>query len=87
MSEIDWDKEIDSIATDEDLADFIGLLCKDLTDNRDDWENPELARYLAAMEAWVRDFNFSDRGADIGFPKDPHWKSFASLLYAAKIYE
>lgn len=43
------------------------------------WENPLLGDYLAAMYAWTE-----DKGECIN---EPSWRTFADILYAAKIYE
>jgi len=48
-------------------------------DLADDWENPELSRFLEAMSAWAVDW-----------PKPAHsnpWRHAADLLAAAAIYE
>ena len=42
------------IQTKEDLADFVGEFREGLIHNPGDWENPELERFLAGMEAWIR---------------------------------
>jgi len=44
------------------------------------WENPDLGRFLEAMQAWTEDM--SARVA-----AQPSWRTFADMLMAAKIYE
>jgi hypothetical protein len=44
------------------------------------WENPSLDAYLEALHAWTEDMG--DRIAE-----PPSWRTFADMLYAAKIYE
>jgi hypothetical protein len=44
------------------------------------WENPELGQFLEAMQAWTEDMG--DR-----VPASASWRTFANMLYAAKIYE
>lgn len=44
------------------------------------WENPTLVCYLEALHAWI-----ADMGNHISEPLS--WRSFADMLYAAKIYE
>ena len=48
--------------------------------NARDWENPSLDGYLEALHAWTDDMG--DR-----IPEPPSWRTFADILYAAKIYE
>ena len=59
---------------------FVAALQADLRSAPADWENPSLDRYLAALEAWA-----SDMGARL--PESPSWRTFADILYAARIYE
>ncbi|WP_457468134.1 DUF7660 family protein [Pseudomonas sp. TE21394] len=47
-------ERVRDIQTKEDLADFVGEFREGLVLNPDDWENPDLERFLAAMEAWIR---------------------------------
>lgn len=80
-------KEIDSINTKEDLAEFLFGLRKDLIDNPGDWENQTLDRYLDAMESWIRVIDeYSKNTGDIE-ALSPSWRTFAKILSAAKIYE
>ncbi|HEX8310488.1 MAG TPA: hypothetical protein VF614_04160 [Chthoniobacteraceae bacterium] len=44
------------------------------------WANPHLGNYLEAMHSWTEDM-----GERIAEP--PSWRTFADILYAAKIYE
>jgi hypothetical protein len=80
-------KEIDSINTKEDLAEFLFGLRKDLIENPGDWENQTLDRYLEAMESWIRVIDaYSKDTGDIE-ARSPSWKTFAKILSAAKVYE
>ena len=45
-----------------------------------DWENPDLVLFLEAMHAWIEDM-----GERV--PASASWRTFADMLYAAKIYE
>ncbi|MDF3189044.1 MULTISPECIES: DUF7660 family protein [Pseudomonas] len=47
-------ERVRDIQTKEDLADFVGEFREGLVLNPNDWENPDLERFLAAMEACVR---------------------------------
>ena len=44
------------------------------------WENPELGRFLEAMQAWTE-------GSGERIAGEPSWRTFADMLMAAKIYE
>lgn len=44
------------------------------------WENPDLGRFLEAMQSWTEDMG--DRVSP-----QPSWRTFADMLMAAKIYE
>lgn len=73
-------EQIAKVNSKQELADFVAALRHDLTTQRDQWENPTLDRFLEAMEAWIRDAGQSQL-------KAPAWRTFADILYAAKIYE
>lgn len=45
-----------------------------------EWENPDLGRFLEAMQAWTEDM-----GERV--PPQPTWRTFADILMAAKTYE
>ena len=82
-----WTEQIDKINSKETLCDFVALLRHDLESDGESWENPTLDRFLEAMEAWVREMDgiYTNTGRQ---PIEiPTWKTFAEILYAAKIYE
>jgi hypothetical protein len=70
---------VENIKTRSDFIAFLKVLEQDLKHNRDDWENPDLERFLEAMSAWMTDTG--GKGS-----ADPSWALFASALLAAKIY-
>ncbi|RAP75660.1 DUF7660 family protein [Paenibacillus montanisoli] len=78
---------INDIKSKEDFLKFLTALRNDLSTNDEDWENPTLARYLEAMEAWITDSDAYYINTNQLVPKQPTWKTFADILYAAKIYE
>ncbi len=84
---MDLSKKVGHIATRDDLANFIGELLQDLKNNPAEWENADLASYLEAMSAWVKDMDgyFQNLGKPV--PEKPDWKLFGDVLYAAKVYE
>ncbi|MFC4860096.1 DUF7660 family protein [Pseudomonas sp. MAHUQ-62] len=81
------DKEVNTIDTKEDLAEFLSGLREDLIKNSGDWENKTLERYLDAMESWVRVIDFYSANTGDVDVLTPSWRTFAKILSAAKIYE
>lgn len=80
-------KEIDSIITKEDLADFLSGLREELTNNPGEWENQTLESFLDAMESWIRAIDDYSRNTGDIETLNPSWKTFAKILCAAKVYE
>jgi hypothetical protein len=79
--------KIDSIATKEDLADFISEFKEGLLLAPDEWENLSLESFLGAMEAWIRVIDSYAKNTGDNDVAIPSWKTFAKILCAAKIYE
>ena len=67
----DWDA-----SRTEEVAQPSNPYCPDVRG----WENPDLGRFLEAMQAWTEDMG--DRVAP-----QPSWRTFEDMLMAAKIYE
>lgn len=68
----------------EEFVKFLQALIDDFTNNKARWENPELGRYLEAMEAFLKD------STDLSINKidfTPSWSLFATIMYTATIYE
>ncbi len=80
-------KKIEKISSKDDLAEFIAELRLDLENNLDDWENPTLDRFLAAMEDWIRSMDNYYKNTGQQIPQMPTWRTLADILYASKIYE
>ena len=78
---------VEGIATKDDLADFVAELRLSLQSKSSDWENPSLERFLEAMEAWVRTMDSYARNTGDADAVSPSWRTFAKILYAAKVYE
>ena len=53
--------------------------------NHNDWENPDLGRFLEAMVTWA-DTRYTVTG-ELNVPDEPSWNAFARLMAAAKVYE
>ena len=86
---------LEKVDSKESFLEFVAALRKDLASSRAneqsrpsspyspdalDWENPDLGRFLEAMQAWTEDMG------DI-VPVVPSWRTFAQMLIAAKSYE
>lgn len=79
-------EQIEQIKSREDLADFVSALKLDLETDPGRWENSTLGRFLEAMECLTRGMDNISKNTGQP-PIQPTWQSFASLLYASKIYE
>jgi hypothetical protein len=78
---------INTISTREDLVNFLDVLKIDLDCHPEEWENISLEKFLESMAAWVRSLdNYAKNTGDME-SLTPNWKTFAKILYAAKIYE
>jgi hypothetical protein len=73
---------IERVDSKESFLAFVAALRADweLHADQSEWENPDLGRFLDAMQAWT-----TDMGERV--PAAPSWRTFAEMLIAAKIYE
>jgi hypothetical protein len=53
----------------------------------EDWENPDLARYLGALAAWIDDMDGYFKNQNLSTPEQVDWKLFGEILMAARRYE
>lgn len=77
---MDPEEMLEQVRTRADLADLVEALARDREIDPGGWENPDLARYLEAMAAWLR-----DTAADRAGP--PTWAALGEALLAARVYE
>jgi hypothetical protein len=84
MEHYEMIKGVDSVKT---LAHFIGELRLNLIAEPSEWENPSLERFLEAMEAWINTIDSYEKNTGDVDIRNPSWKTFAKILYAAKVYE
>jgi hypothetical protein len=75
---------IKNATTKERFLAFLNEFIKHFHNNKDNWENPELDRFLEAMEAFLTS---STEKSLVKVDFTPSWKLFASILYTASIYE
>lgn len=68
----------------EDFINFLKRLQGDYNENRDEWENPNLDRYLEAMAAFLKSSTEKSLNK-IDFT--PSWSLFARIMLVASIYE
>jgi hypothetical protein len=76
-----------AVQTREDFAAFVAELKADLDANRAGWTNDDLASYLDAMAAWVRDMEGYYENAGERLSELPPWRVLADVLMAARVYE
>lgn len=69
------------------LANFVEALRQDMAAHTDAYENATLDSYLEALAAFSRDYDgyCLNHGLDESTPTT--WKTVASLIYAAGVYE
>jgi len=77
----------EQVSSREDLAAFVRFLHHSHAEKGDSWENPDLARFLEALAAWIDDSDgwFSNAGREL--PANGDWSFFAQALQAATSYE
>ncbi len=78
---------LENIKTRSELSEFVTALLRDLEKNKDEWENATLSSFLEAISAWVKDMDGYYKNHGKPFTENQSWKTFAEILYAAKMYE
>ena len=74
----------EQVKSKEDFVNFLQALISDFKNNKEEWENPELGRYLDAMERFL--YSSTDESINkIDFT--PSWSLFAKIMITASIYE
>jgi len=68
----------------EDFVKFLHAFNEDFLNNNKKWENPELGRYLEAMERFLES-STNKSISKIDFT--PSWSLFAKIMITASIYE
>lgn len=76
-----------NISSKDDFIEFLKLLISDFKSNSGEWENKNLESYLGAVASWTDDMEGYYISHNLPIPKDVDWKTFATILLAAKIYE
>lgn len=79
--------KIEAINTKNDFVIYIGVLVDSLKKNPEEWGNNNLSDYLEAVANWTEDMEGYYKNNNIAVPEDINWKTFATILTAAKIYE
>jgi hypothetical protein len=77
-------KIAEEVSDKESFVKFLRALVEDLQNKKEEWENPELGRYLEAMGRFLDDSR-EDSINYIDFT--PSWSLFARIMIAASIYE
>ncbi len=68
----------DKIRTKSDFEIFLKELIKNYNENRKDWDNDDLPKFLDALYGYNYESDSSIQ---------PTWKLFAEMLLAARVYE
>lgn len=71
----------------DDFVTFLNALLQNLNNNPQEWENTNLSNYLEAMQSWTEDMEGYYINQNLPLPENVHWKVFADILMAARIYE
>lgn len=76
-----------SIASRDDLADFIDQMLKDYSTSGDQWENQDIPSFLEAFQAWLRDSDgyYNNQGIELSAVNP--WRRVGDAIAAARIYE
>lgn len=79
--------QVEAVRSRDDLVAFIQALSNELKSHPENWENSDLSSFLSAMAAWVQDMDGYYLNQKKEFSEDQSWKTFAEILYSARIYE
>lgn len=74
---MDINDKVENINSRADFISFLGMLIKDLNNNKSEWENDTLESFLEGLYGYNYDTKIDD----------PTWKNFAEMLLVASIYE
>jgi hypothetical protein len=83
----DLSTQLEAVRTRNDLVQFIHTLLMDLQEHSEDWENPDLERYLGALAAWIDDMDGYFKNQNLPTPEQVDWILFGKMLMAARRYE
>ena len=79
-------RQMERVASWDDLSWFVVDLRDDHEKNPEQWNNCDMYPYLDAMATCIQQKDERHVDCDKPFSKDQPWKSFAEILYAAKVY-
>jgi len=74
----------DKIENKQEFEFFLKAFSNDFKSRKEEWENPNLERFLDAMERFLHDSNEQSIN-NINFT--PSWSLFAKIMIAASTYE
>ena len=87
LNDEDLNRQVNSIGSRQDLAEFIKALISDYENNPGGWENKNLSAYLDGLAGWTKDMDGYFRNIGAELPEQPSWKLLGEMLLAAKYYE
>ena len=79
-------RQMESVSSRDDLSGFVVALLEDHEKNPYQWNNSSLYPFLDAMASCIQQKDERYENYNKPFSEDQPWKSFAEILYVAKIY-
>lgn len=83
----DLTKSVFAINSKQDFLQFFDKLITDFEEDPASWENKDLRSYLNAIYSWTQDMDGFYKNMGLPVPENVDWKTFGSILLAAKMYE
>lgn len=74
--------EVQNVNTMASFMAFVGVLRNDFVDNKNEWTNRSIDRYLDGIAGWIAEYGMSDPDKT-----GNTWQLFANILWAASEYE
>ena len=75
------------VSTKEEFAAFLDQVLLDYSKHGASWENPDLPRFIEAIQAWLLDSDGYYRNQKIDISSVKPWRRIADAVAAARIYE
>ena len=79
--------ETTNVGTKEEFEGFLDKVLIDYSQNSESWENPDLPRFLEALQAWLQSCDGYYQNQQIDIASVNPWRQIADAVAAARIYE
>lgn len=78
----------ETIKSKEDFVKFMSFYLEDFSKNREEWDNADLASYLAGLTGFVTNMDgyYKNKGLQVD-TDNPSWRMLAEVLLAACVFE